>query len=218
MLALGPRGAVNVHFSLLPAYRGAAPVQWALARGETVTGVTTMLMNERMDEGDILLQREVRDRPRGSTRPRWSSGWRSVGSALLVGHRERPAGGPASLRRPQDHAAATLAPLLSRADGEIDPGLSAEEIERRVRGFDPWPGVWLSASGKRLRLVEARAVAGAGPDRSPGSLTELTREGLVMACGRGTRLLLVEIQPEGRKRPRRQGRRQRQTTASGGPA
>ena len=101
--------------------------------------------------------------------------------------------------RPQEHAAATLAPLLSRADGEIAPDLGAREIEGRVRGFDPWPGVWLSRAGKRLRLVEVRASQGSEPDSPPGSLIELTREGLVMACGRGTRLLLVGIQPEGRR-------------------
>jgi len=197
VLALGPGGAVNVHFSLLPAYRGAAPVQWALARGEAVTGVTTMLMNEKMDEGDILLQREVAITP-GEHAPALERRLADVGSTLLVETvRDLQAG--RLVPRRQDHSAATLAPLLSRADGEIAPDLRADEIEGRVRGFDPWPGVWLARAGRRLRLVEVRAAQGLDPGQPPGSLTELTREGLVMVCGGGTRLLLVGVQPEGRR-------------------
>jgi methionyl-tRNA formyltransferase len=197
VLALGTGGAVNVHFSLLPAYRGAAPVQWALARGEAVTGVTTMHMNERMDEGDILLQQEVAI-ARDEHAPALEQRLARVGSALLVETLRRQEAGEL-IPRAQEHAKATLAPLLSRADGEITPELSAAEIEGRVRGFDPWPGVWLLRAGKRLRLVEVRALEGTVPDEPAGSLVELTREGLLMACGHGTRLLLLRVQPAGGK-------------------
>jgi methionyl-tRNA formyltransferase len=197
VLRLAARGAVNVHFSLLPAYRGAAPVQWALARGEERTGVTTMMMNERMDEGDILLQREVPIEA-GEHAPRLEARLAGVGAELLL---ETLAGIEAGkvVPRPQRHERATLAPLLSRPDGEIGPGLSASEIEGRVRGFDPWPGVWLRRSGRRLRIVEARALAGAGESEPAGTITELAPEGLIMICGGGTRLLLTRVQPEGRR-------------------
>lgn len=197
VLALGAGGAVNVHFSLLPAYRGAAPVQWALARGETVTGVTTMLMNEKMDEGDILLQREVAILP-GEHAPALEERLAHLGAALL----EQTLDGLRTatlVPRPQDHAAATIAPLLSRADGEVSPELEAKKIEGRIRGFDPWPGVWLSRAGRRIRLVEALALEGRNPAAPPGLLTDLTRDGLVMACGAGSRLLLRRVQPEGRR-------------------
>lgn len=195
VLALGKSGAVNVHFSLLPAYRGAAPVQWALARGETTTGVTTMLMNERMDEGDVLMQREIQIAP-GEHAPELEERLARIGAALLVETLREVRAGRLEPRA-QDHTRATLAPLLSRADGEIGPDLSAAEIEGRVRGFDPWPGVWLSRAGKRLRLVDVRALEKTAPGPPAGSLVELTREGLLMACGGGTRLLLLRVQPEG---------------------
>jgi len=197
VLALGPAGAVNVHFSLLPAYRGAAPVQWALARGETVTGVTTMLMNEKMDEGDILLQREVPVLP-GEHAPALERRLAEVGAALLT---ETLEGLRAATLAPraQDHDSATLAPLLSRADGEISPELRAEEIVGRVRGFDPWPGVWLARAGRRIRLADAAILEGRDAQARPGLLSDLTPDGLVMVCGAGTRLLVRRVQPEGRK-------------------
>jgi methionyl-tRNA formyltransferase len=197
VLQLAPLGAVNVHFSLLPRYRGAAPVQWALARGETVTGVTTMLMNEKMDEGDLLLSREVPIED-GEHAPALVERLALVGATLLIetvdglSRRELVA-------RPQDHDLATLAPMLKREDGQIDPGLDAEEIERRVRGFDPWPGVWLSREGRRLRLCKARSLEGSVAD-PPGTLLELRSDGLLMACGEGSRLLIEIVQSEG-KRP-----------------
>jgi methionyl-tRNA formyltransferase len=198
VLELAGLGAVNVHFSLLPRYRGAAPVQWALARGETVTGVTTMLMNERMDEGDVLLAREVPIEDREHA-PSLAERLALHGAALLVETIEKLNLGELT-PRPQNHEEATVAPLLRREDGEIDPGLDAVEIEGRVRGFDPWPGVWLSRDGRRLRLTEVRALDEEPTPDSPGRLLELRADGMVMACGGGSRLLLESIQPEG-KRP-----------------
>ncbi len=197
VLRAAPLGAVNVHFSLLPRYRGAAPVQWALARGESVTGVTTMLMNERMDEGDILLQREVAIAP-GEHAPALQERLAAIGAELLLETLSGVESGSIE-PRPQDHALATMAPIIKKSDGEADPALHAREIEGRVRGFDPWPGVWLRRSGKRLRLVEVRALD-ASPRKEPaGLIAGLTPEGLVMVCGEGSSLLLTKVQPEGRR-------------------
>jgi methionyl-tRNA formyltransferase len=198
VLELAPRGAVNVHFSLLPKYRGAAPVQWALARGERVTGVTTMLMNERMDEGDVLLSREVPIED-GEHAPALAARLARLGADLLtktvLGIRQGEL-----TPEPQDHEQATLAPILKREDGEIDPSLAAREIEGRVRGFDPWPGVWLWREGRRLKLKDVLTLDESRVDAPPGQLLELRDEGIVMACGNGSRLLIRAVQPEG-KRP-----------------
>jgi methionyl-tRNA formyltransferase len=195
LLDLAPRGPVNVHFSLLPRYRGAAPVQWMLARGETVAGVSTMLVDERLDEGDILLQREVAIEP-GEHAPALEGRLGRVGAALLV---ETLAGLEAGriVPREQDHAAATLAPLLTVDDGRADLAMGAREIEGRIRGFDPWPGVWVRRAGRRIRLVEGRAAAAVGRTEPPGTVILVEGEGPALVCGAGTVLLLDRVQPEG---------------------
>jgi methionyl-tRNA formyltransferase len=99
----------------------------------------------------------------------------------------------------QNHDDATLAPILKREDGEIDPEIAAVEIERRVRGFDPWPGVWLSRAGRRVRLIEVRVLEEPPATETPGRILELRSDGLVMACGGGSRLLLESVQPEGKR-------------------
>ncbi len=197
VLELPRHGAVNLHFSLLPRYRGAAPVQWALARGETVTGVSTMLINERMDEGDVLLQREVAIE-QGEHTPQLEQRLSTIGASLLLETLARLEGGTIE-RRPQDPALATYAPMLSPEDGELDPQLEAAEIEGRVRGFDPWPGVWAGRGDRRLRLVDARRLHGRTCTEPPGTLVELVEEGLVMACAGGTALLIRSVQPAGRR-------------------
>jgi methionyl-tRNA formyltransferase len=196
VLELAPQGAVNLHFSLLPAYRGAAPVQWALAGGERVTGVTTMRLNERMDEGDILLQREIAV-GEGEHAPALQARLADAGCVLLVETLARLEAGTVE-SRPQDPAGASYAPMLTAADGEIEPSLDARAIEGRVRGFDPWPGVWVRRGERRLRLVEAVALSGEVAEE-PGRVLELTPEGLVIACGAGSRLALRRVQPEGRR-------------------
>ncbi len=188
-------GAINLHFSLLPAYRGAAPVQWALVRGESVTGVTTMRINERMDEGDLLLQSEVAIEKQEHA-PALADRLARVGAALLEKTLAGlPRGEPAP--RPQNHDLATYAPLLTRAHGAVDPVLEAREIAARVRGFDPWPGVWLQCRGNGLRIVEALAIEGPAVDEVAGTLVESTPDGPVMACGQGSRLLLSRVQLAG---------------------
>lgn len=197
VLDLGRLGAVNVHFSLLPAYRGAAPVQWTLARGETLTGVTTMLMNEGMDEGDILLRRELSIEP-GEHAPALAGRLASCGAGLLLETLDRLERG-ALVARAQDHPRATYAPRLSPKDGEYDPGLTAREIEGRVRGFDPWPGLWARIGERRFRLLEAQAVDLSFSGVPPGRVIELRPEGLIVACAADTTLLWTRLQPEGKR-------------------
>jgi methionyl-tRNA formyltransferase len=197
VLRLGRLGAINVHFSVLPAYRGAAPVQWALAQGENVTGVTTMQMNERMDEGDILLQETVAI-GEDEHAPALETRLADTGARLLMKTLTGLERGTISPRR-QDDALATLAPLLTRGDGFIDPGLTAREIAGRVRGFDPWPGVWVARGAKRVRILEAREIGEGDPEEPPGLLVGRVDDALIMACGQATRLALIRVQPAGGK-------------------
>jgi methionyl-tRNA formyltransferase len=198
LLRVARHGAVNVHFSLLPRYRGAAPVQWALVRGETVTGVTTMLVAERLDEGDILLQRQVAIEP-GEHAPALEGRLAEHGAELLLETLEALGRG-ALQPRPQDHARATHAPLLSAADGEVDPAWEAREIEGRVRGFDPWPGAWVRSGARRLRLVEAGAMLSrSAGSAEPGRVLGLEDERLLVACGGQSVLGVSRLQVEGRR-------------------
>lgn len=198
VLELGRQGAVNLHFSLLPRYRGAAPVQWALARGDRRTGVTTMLMSEGLDEGDILLQREV-DVLGDEHAPALEGRLARLGASLLVETLAGLAAGTIE-PRPQEGALATFAPPLTAADGALDPVWTAEAIEGRVRGFDPWPGAWLARGRSRLRLVDATAIEGRAPaDVAPGTVTSVDVEGAVVVCGGASRLLVRQVQPQDRR-------------------
>ncbi len=195
VLDIAPRGAINLHFSLLPAYRGAAPVQWALANGETTTGVSTMRMNERMDEGPILLQSVV---PIGALEhaPSLEARLAVVGAALLVETIERLERDEL-VEHAQDPARATVAPRLEGRDGWIDLALPARAIEGRIRGFDPWPGAWVACRGRRLRLASGRALGGSVPLASPGTILGLGADGVQVACGDASMLAVDAVQPEG---------------------
>jgi methionyl-tRNA formyltransferase len=195
----GPRfGAINVHFSLLPAYRGAAPVQWALARGETMTGVTTMQISERLDEGDVLLQREIEIRS-DEHAPALLDRLAASGAALLVETLDRIVF--EGLRgRAQDPSRASYAPALTPADGAVDCSLMrAREIEGRVRGFDPWPGAWVSKEGRRIRIVEASAPDGRRHETAPGTVLAFAEGAFSLACAEGTVLDVRSLQLEGRR-------------------
>lgn len=197
VLAAARLGAINVHFSLLPAYRGAAPVQWALANNEPTTGVSTMQLDEGMDTGDVLMQRriEIRD---GEHAPGLFERLADAGRGLLV---ETLDGlGRGTLRAvPQDHAAATRAPLLTREDGHVDPARPAEELAGRIRGFDPWPGVWLALGSRRVRLIRARVLAAVDPADAPGTVGTPEGDILPLACGNGTRLGIESLQFDGKR-------------------
>jgi methionyl-tRNA formyltransferase len=194
MVDLPKLGNINLHASLLPKYRGAAPIQWAIARGETVTGVTTMRIDVGLDTGDILLQKEVPIAPQdttGTLAPRLAE----IGAGLMI----------ETLRglqvgripgRPQDHTKGTLAPILRREDGRIDFHKTAQEICNRLRGFQPWPGAYTSFHGKNLHVWAATTLQRS--IREGELLVEADR--LFVGCGEGTALDLLEIQPEGKKR------------------
>lgn len=205
LLAIPTRGCVNVHFSLLPKYRGAAPVNWAIARGERETGVTTMLMDEGMDTGPLLLQRAIPIFPEEST-PELSKRLVEIGASLLLESLDGLESG-SIVPVAQNHALATMAPILKREDGLIDWELSAAEIDARVRGFQPWPGAWTTWKGSRLIIWSSRIASideqaqipslTAGPGvvvRAPG------RKGFLVACGGGSLLAVEALQLEGKKR------------------
>jgi len=193
VIDIAPRGTVNVHASLLPRYRGAAPVQWAIVNGEAETGVTTMLIDEGLDTGPLLLAEST---PIGAeeTADALESRLAVVGGELLV-RTLRGLQEGSLVPRPQDPARATLAPLIKKEDGLMDWRLPAPALARRVRGFHPWPGAHTRLRGRGLRVLRAQVAAGSG---TPGGLLGVGRDGLVVACGDGTALRVVEVQPESR--------------------
>lgn len=191
-------GCINAHASLLPKYRGAAPIQWSLIRGETVTGVTTMRIDVGLDTGDILLKSEVSIQDE-DTAETLSIRLSHLGADLMVetlGRLER-----SNLEaQPQDHSQATLAPVLKKQDGRIDWYLPAQDIWNRIRGLRPWPGAYTTFRGKNLHIWSApRPVAVETTAFEPGTL--LAHQGtLRVICGQGSVLQPMEIQLEGRKR------------------
>jgi methionyl-tRNA formyltransferase len=198
MIDLPPLGCINLHASLLPKYRGAAPIAWAIIRGEKETGVTTMKIDAGMDTGDMLLDRRepIRDDDTTETLGERLS---VIGADLMIETLRKLERGEIT-PRPQNHDLATLAPRLKKEGGLIDWSLPAEEIARRVRGLIPWPGAFTSFRGKRLHIWRAEAIAATeGPVPPPGTIVAEGRR-LAVACGAGTELLLHEVQMEGRKR------------------
>ena len=194
MLDLPPFGNINLHASLLPKYRGAAPIQWAIARGETATGVTTMKIDAGLDTGDILLQQEV-PIPANDTAETLAPKLAAIGAKLTVETLRELQTGNIHPRK-QDETQATLAPILKKEDGLIDFSRPAAEILNRMRGFQPWPGAYSKFRGKNLQVWKAAALDRTVPE------SELKTEGdrLLVGCGRGTAIELFELQLEGKKR------------------
>jgi len=188
---------VNVHASLLPKYRGAAPINWAIARGETVTGVTIMRMDAGMDTGPMLLAREVpigEEETAGDLFERLSR----VGAGALSEALDRLRAGNLP-EIPQDDAQATYAPMLRKEHGAIDWGKPAREIRDLVRGMTPWPSAHTVHEGKTLKVLSASpAEPGPGGSGSLGEVLSVGRKGIEVACGDGS-ILLVRLQPEGGK-------------------
>jgi methionyl-tRNA formyltransferase len=189
------RGCINVHFSLLPNYRGAAPVNWAIVRGESVTGVTTMQMDEGLDTGAILLHSETPIGPE-ETAPELMKRLADVGASLLS---ETLARLDEIEPREQSEEKATFAPVLRKEDGLVEWALDAFQIERRVRGFQPWPYAYTSFQSRRLIIWRA-AAENDNRDIAPGEIVEARGDKLSIACGGETVLHLQEVQPEGKKR------------------
>ena len=194
MIELPRLGNINLHASLLPKYRGAAPIQWAIARGETVTGVTTMRIDVGLDTGDILLQKEIPINPT-DTAETVAPTLAAIGADLMVDTLHGLQTGTIT-PRPQDHTKATLAPILKKEDGRIDFRQTAQEICNRLRGFQPWPGAFTIFRAKNLHVWDA---APAQHSLSPGELLVESNR-LFVGCAEGTALALLEVQPEGKKR------------------
>jgi len=188
-------GTVNVHASLLPRYRGAAPIQWALVNGETQTGVTTMLIDEGLDTGPTLLARATPIGPT-ETADELEARLAALGGELLAQTLRGLEDG--SLKpTPQDPARATLAPLIRKQDGRLDWNATASALANRLRGFTPWPGLTARLAGRAVKLIAARAEGeGSG---EPGEILACEPAGLLVACGGGTRLRISELQPESRR-------------------
>jgi methionyl-tRNA formyltransferase len=194
MLDLPRHGNINLHGSLLPKYRGAAPIQWAVANGEVVTGVTTMRLDAGLDTGDMLLaqvvpigQEETAVDVYGTLAP--------VGAALMVKTLCQLAEGRL-VAQVQDHSLATLAPILKREDGWIDFSRTAKQILDRWRGFQPWPGAHTILRGKKLIVHRMHVAAG----ENEAGVLKVERDSLLAGCGEGTVLCLDEVQVEGKRR------------------
>ena len=198
LLALPRLGWINLHASLLPRYRGASPIQWAIANGESSTGLTTMQIAEGLDTGPILLQSEIEIGP-DETAPELSARMAEVGAPLVV-ETLRGLNRKEIAPRTQDSSAATLARLLKKQDGRIDWTLTAMQIYNRMRGFAPWPGAYSRLRGQTCHLW-GRPGKDAAPHtgRQPGEIFT-TSSGVCVACGSGTFLRLEAAQMEGRKR------------------
>jgi methionyl-tRNA formyltransferase len=194
MLDLPRLGNINLHASLLPKYRGAAPIQWAIAQDETVTGVTTMRIDAGLDTGDILLQQEIpvaSDDTAETLAPRLAA----IGADLMAETLRGLQHGKIHPHR-QDNSRATLAPILKKEDGLVDFSRSADEIVSRLRGFQPWPGAYTQFRGKNLQILKA------GPfnESLPQAELEVRADRLFVGCGHDTSLELLELQLEGKKR------------------
>lgn len=190
-----PNGAINVHFSLLPKYRGAAPVNWAIVNGERTTGVTTMNMDVGLDTGDMLLQRETSigdDETAVELMERLSV----IGADLL----SETLNDLSSLRPiKQDDSLATLAPIMKKEDGRVDWSAPADRIARMVRGFQPFPTTYTMLDGKKVTIWTAHALVDSS-DTEPGTVVAAKGDELVVRCGEDTALKIIEIQLEGKRR------------------
>ncbi len=195
-----PRGCINVHASILPRYRGAAPVQWAVINGDPETGVAIMQLDEGMDTGPVLLERRIPIDPQ-ETSGELLARLAPIGAAALIEAVEALANGTA---RPvsQDPAAATHAPMLQKSDGAIDFARPAQVVAARIRGVDPWPGAQATHRGQIVKLFRAQ-VRSPGPDRSqdqaPGTVLAIDGAGIHVACGQDV-VVIRDIQAPGRKR------------------
>ncbi len=215
VLGIAKKGSINVHASLLPRHRGAAPINYAITAGDTVTGVTTMLMDEGMDTGAMLLKKEI-PIGEGETAGELFTRLSTLGAALLV---ETIEGMEAGTIKPeaQDDSLATYAPTLKKSDGEIDWTLSAKEIADKVRGLSPWPGTFTEYKGKRLKVhsgrifrddTEAAAVAEADTvlnssvdleSALPGTIVSVSSGAVAVKCGVGY-YMITELQPQDKRR------------------
>lgn len=188
-------GCVNVHASLLPKYRGAAPIQWAVINGEAESGVTTMMMSRGLDKGDMLKKSVVRLDPK-ETGDSLHDKLAALGGPLLLETIDELEQGTI-VRVPQDDAQSSYAPMLTKELGRIDWSKPADELERLVRGLNSWPSAYTRLHGKTLKIWDADVVSASGGE--PGKVLQADKNGLVIQAGEGA-LRIVSLQPEGKKR------------------
>jgi methionyl-tRNA formyltransferase len=217
MIDLPPLGNLNLHASLLPKYRGAAPIQWAIASGETITGVTTMRIDAGLDTGDILLQSSLPIEA-NDTAETLAPKLAAIGADLML-ETLRGLEAGAIQPQPQEHSKATLAPILKKEDGQIDFHRTAQEICNRLRGFQPWPGAYTSFRGKNLHIWDATAQSRSLPPgeiliekvfqsdnrqltigNQQSQISNQKSDLLLVGCSGGTAFAPLEVQPEGKKR------------------
>jgi methionyl-tRNA formyltransferase len=197
ILDMPPKGCINVHASLLPKYRGAGPIQWALITGERETGITTMLMDAGMDTGAILLQEKVPIDP-DDTAGTLSDKLSAVGGPLLVETLGRLKAGTLTPQA-QDHSQATMAPLLQKEDGLIDWTRSASDIANRIRGLTPWPGAFTYAGDERWTITRAHPEEAGDAAAEPGTILSAAKDAIRVAAGQGV-LAIAELQPANSRR------------------
>lgn len=197
ILEMPKYGCINIHASLLPKYRGAAPIQWAVINGEKVSGVTIMQMNEGLDTGDILFQREVVLEPKETGESLFNK-LADLGAGLVVEALEKIASGDIS-PIPQEDSLSTYAGMLTKECGRMDFSMPAVRLEQRIRGLNSWPGSYTRWRGKTLKVWDADVVNCLETKAAPGEVTEVSKDGFTVACGEGG-LVFKTVQPEGKKR------------------
>lgn len=197
ILDIPPLGCINVHASLLPLYRGAAPIHWSIINGETLTGVTTMFMDVGLDTGDMLLKGEVPISAETTT-GQLHDQLMLVGANILMETVKLLENGTAN-RIKQDNNSSTYAPLLTKTTERIDWSLTANEIHNLVRGLDPWPGSYCDFKGKVFKVWKTKVYNGTNLKTLPGTVVEITKQGFLVATGSGL-LEILEIQPAGKRR------------------
>lgn len=191
-------GCINVHSSLLPKYRGAAPINWAILHGEAETGVTIMHMASELDAGDIILQAATPIGPK-ETAPQLFDRLAHLGADLLVEAVAQIQAGTA-LRVPQNSGQATYAPMLSRELSPLDWTKPAQQLHNQVRGLLPWPAAVAEFGGIRCKVLSTDIVLRENCSKTPGQVVEAGKNGIIVACGGGTLLCIQELQPDGGKR------------------
>jgi methionyl-tRNA formyltransferase len=196
MLRAPKLGCVNVHSSLLPKYRGAAPINWAIVQGETVTGVTIMQMDEGLDTGDILQQGELAIGDDERT-PGLTARLATLGASLLVETLSKLERGEVQ-PLPQNETQATYAPMLKREDGQVDWTLTATQIRNRMRGFTPFPGCYSFVNGQKLEITNCGAEA-CVQNVEAGTVIEVRKDSFVVACGEQAQLRITEVLPAGKR-------------------
>ncbi len=195
IIYLPPLKSLNIHFSLLPRYRGAAPVQWAILNGESFTGVSIFQLTEKMDEGPILSQELVPILPRENAHE-LETRMSHIGAQLLIKTLEKI--NTLELKE-QDHSLATYAPKLTKEQGRINWQETAEAVDRKVRAFYGWPGAFTFVNGQRLEIISGQTTQGLMPAARPGEVVQLDKSGIYVCCGQKTFYLIEKVKPEGRK-------------------